>query len=60
MAEVYPLFLRLTGRPCLVVGGGRVAVRKVDGLLAADACITVVAPEAEASLVGLAEARRLS
>ena len=42
---VYPVALRLEGRPCLVVGGGPVALGKVDGLLAAGAVVTVVAPE---------------
>jgi siroheme synthase-like protein len=40
----YPVFLDLTGRRCLVVGGGAVGVRKVEGLLAADADVTVVSP----------------
>ena len=41
----YPIFLDLTGRSCIVIGGGAVAERKVDGLLAAGAEITVVSPE---------------
>lgn len=42
---VYPIFLRLTGRRVLVVGAGPVAARRVTGLLAEGADVTVVAPE---------------
>ena len=41
---LYPVVLDLTGRPCLVVGGGAVAERKVEGLLVAGARVTVVSP----------------
>jgi uroporphyrin-III C-methyltransferase/precorrin-2 dehydrogenase/sirohydrochlorin ferrochelatase len=41
----YPLFLDLTGRRVVVVGGGRVAARRLPGLLAAGARVLVVAPE---------------
>ncbi len=43
-AKVYPVFLRLEGERVLVVGGGAVAAGKLDGLLAAGARPTVVAP----------------
>jgi siroheme synthase-like protein len=40
---LYPVNLILTGRRCVVVGGGAVAARKVDGLVAAGAVVDVVA-----------------
>ena len=42
---MFPVFLKLAGRAVLVVGGGPVASSKLDGLVAAQADITVVAPE---------------
>src|SRR5438067_7822406 len=50
----YIACLRLTGRRCLVVGGGEVGLEKVEGLLACDASVTLVAPEAHPELVQLA------
>jgi precorrin-2 dehydrogenase / sirohydrochlorin ferrochelatase len=43
---LYIACLRLSGRPCLVVGGGEVALEKVEGLLACDGDVTVIAPDA--------------
>ena len=40
-----PINLLLNGRPCLVVGGGRVALRKIQMLLEAEAKVAVVSPE---------------
>lgn len=42
---LYPVFLKLDGLPVVVVGGGPVALSKLDGLLAAGARVTVVAPQ---------------
>ena len=41
----YMACLDLTGRAVLVVGGGRVALEKIEGLLGAGASVTVVAPQ---------------
>jgi siroheme synthase-like protein len=43
---LYIACLRLSGRPCLVVGGGEVGLEKVEGLLACDGEVTVIAPDA--------------
>lgn len=45
-----PLFLRMHDQPCLVVGGGAVAARKVRTLARAGARVTLVAPELDADL----------
>ncbi|MCA1692448.1 MAG: bifunctional precorrin-2 dehydrogenase/sirohydrochlorin ferrochelatase [Acidimicrobiales bacterium] len=45
MSPPYPVNLVVEGRPCLVVGGGVVASRKVEGLVASGAVVHVVAPE---------------
>jgi siroheme synthase-like protein len=45
MAAFYPVMLDVSARECLVVGGGRVALRKVIALLRAGASVTVVAPD---------------
>ena len=50
----YIACLRLTGRRCLVAGGGNVGLEKVEGLLACDAEVTLVAPDAHPELIQLA------
>lgn len=51
----YPVLLDLAGRACLVVGGGAVAFRKVRGLLAAGAAVTVIAPTLDPRLTDLVD-----
>jgi siroheme synthase-like protein len=43
---LFPIFVKLAGRRCLVVGAGNVAAEKIASLLHAEAQVTVVAPEA--------------
>jgi siroheme synthase-like protein len=50
----YIACLRLSGRRCVVIGGGEVGLEKVEGLLLCDGDVTLVAPEAHPELVQLA------
>ena len=50
----YIACLRLSGRRCVVIGGGDVGLEKVEGLLACDGDVTLVAPEAIPELEELA------
>ncbi len=52
----YPSGLRLAGRRVVMVGGGHVAQRRVPGMLAAGALVTVVSPEATPAIEALADA----
>ncbi len=53
------MFVKLAGRPCLVVGAGPVGEAKIASLLDANAAVHVVAPHATAQVQSWAEARRL-
>ncbi|OHD69994.1 MAG: hypothetical protein A2V99_09385 [Spirochaetes bacterium RBG_16_67_19] len=57
---MYPIFLKLDRVPCLVVGAGQVAARKLGSLLAASALVTVVAPEAVPEIRRLAREGRIA
>ncbi len=46
----YPAFIDLKGKPCVVVGGGKVAERKVLSLLRSGAAVRIVSPEITGAL----------
>jgi siroheme synthase-like protein len=49
-APLLPVFVKLEGRACLVVGGGAVALQKVKSLLECGANVTVVAPDVRSEI----------
>ena len=55
----YPLFADLAGRPCVVIGGGLVAQRKVTTLLSYGAAITLISPDATRRLAAYAHAGKI-
>jgi precorrin-2 dehydrogenase/sirohydrochlorin ferrochelatase len=44
--SLFPIFLKLAARPCVVVGAGNIAESKIESLLQAEAHVTVIAPDA--------------
>lgn len=59
VGPVYPVFLNVTGRDCLVVGAGTIAERKIQDLVEAGATVRVVAPHATAQVQRWAQEGRL-
>jgi precorrin-2 dehydrogenase/sirohydrochlorin ferrochelatase len=58
-AKLFPMFLKLSGQPCLVVGAGTIAESKIASLVEAEAQVRVVAPEATPEVRSLAQSRRI-
>jgi precorrin-2 dehydrogenase/sirohydrochlorin ferrochelatase len=52
--SLFPIFLKLAARPCIVIGAGHLAESKIESLQAANAQITVIAPEASERIRDLA------
>ncbi|MCW8935441.1 MAG: siroheme synthase CysG [Gammaproteobacteria bacterium] len=50
--DFLPIFFDIKQKPCLVIGGGEVAARKVSLLLKAQSAVTVVSPELSHELAG--------
>jgi len=59
MRPLYPMMLDLAGRAVVVVGGGAVAERKIRGLLAARAAVTVVSPAVTRTIARWAAGARI-
>jgi precorrin-2 dehydrogenase/sirohydrochlorin ferrochelatase len=57
--ELFPMFLKLAGRSCLVVGAGRVAEPKIESLLRCGARVRVVAPAATPAIREAASAGKV-
>ena len=57
---LFPVFLKLAGRRCLVVGAGKVAEAKIESLLTAAAKIRVVAPRSTQTIQRWAREKRIS
>jgi uroporphyrin-III C-methyltransferase / precorrin-2 dehydrogenase / sirohydrochlorin ferrochelatase len=57
--ELFPAFLKLEGRRCLVVGAGRVAKSKIESLVRCGASVRVVAPEATEAVREAARAGKI-
>lgn len=57
--ECYPVNLLIEGKPCLVIGGGLVAERKVRSLVAAGAVVTVISPQLTSGLTELVEQKQI-
>jgi precorrin-2 dehydrogenase/sirohydrochlorin ferrochelatase len=57
--KLFPMFLKLSARPCLVIGAGTIAETKIAGLLDAAAKIRVVAPEATTQVRSWAQSKAI-
>ena len=55
MPTFYPVFLNLTGRRCVIIGGGQIAEGKISKLLDSGAKIIVISPDATQGIRGFAE-----
>ena len=58
--DLFPVFLKLTGRRCLVIGAGNLAESKIESLRAAHAQVTVIAPEARERILEMAAAGEIA
>ena len=60
MNTYYPVYIEMRGQPCVVIGGGKIAEGKVEGLLAARANVTVISPDLTVHLRELVEEKKIT
>ena len=60
MNTYYPVYIQLRDQPCIVIGGGKIAAGKVEGLLAVQAKVTVIAPDLTLKLNHLVEQEQIA
>jgi precorrin-2 dehydrogenase/sirohydrochlorin ferrochelatase len=58
--SLFPIFLKLAGRRCVVIGAGNIAESKIESLLLAEASVTVIAPDALPRVRAWADAGELA
>ena len=59
MNTYYPVYIQLREQPCIVIGGGKIAEGKVQGLLAVQAKVTVIAPDLTSHLQSLVKQKQI-
>ena len=60
MNTYYPVYIQLRDQPCVVIGGGKIAEGKVEGLLAVEAHVTIVSPELTPRLQELSDQKQIT
>ena len=60
MNTYYPVYIELREQPCIVIGGGKIAEGKVEGLLAARANVTVISPNLTVHLRDLVKEKQIT
>lgn len=60
MNTYYPVYIQLRDQPCIVIGGGKIAEGKVEGLLAVQARVTVISPNLTSRLHDLAKEKQIT
>ena len=58
--SLFPIFLKLTNRPCIVIGAGHLAESKIESLQSANARVTVIAPAATERIAAMAASGELT